>query len=80
MERADEPEEATDDHGSPVEVDATVLVRLERAVADVERALERLDDGTYGTCEACAAPLAPDVLAGDPAARYCEAHLPLGIA
>ena len=80
MERATEPEEAADDNGTPAEVDAAVLERLERAVADVERALERLDEGTYGTCEACAAPLAPEMLAVDPAARYCEGHLPLGVA
>jgi RNA polymerase-binding transcription factor DksA len=62
------------------DVDADSLDRLERAVGDVERALQRLDDGSYGTCEACGAALPPDALAEDPAARFCRAHLPLGIA
>ena len=40
----------------------------------VERALDRLDEGTYGTCEVCGAELADDVLAEDPTARRCPAH------
>ena len=50
---------------------------LEAEVADVERALERLADGTYGTCEVCGAGLSPALLAERPAARLCPAHLPV---
>jgi DnaK suppressor protein len=50
------------------------LRRLQGELADVDRALERLDDGTYGTCEACGAPLGDDVLAEAPAARTCAEH------
>lgn len=46
----------------------------ERDVDDVETALERLDDGTYGTCEVCGAPIAEDLLAASPATRTCAAH------
>lgn len=50
---------------------------LDAAEADVEaveRALDRLDDGTYGTCEVCAAPIDPARLADEPTARSCAEH------
>ncbi len=47
---------------------------VEAELADVARALERLDDGTYGTCEVCGAALADEQLAAAPAARRCAAH------
>jgi len=50
---------------------------LESEVADVERALARLDDGSYGTCEVCGERLSEAVLNERPAARYCAAHLPM---
>jgi RNA polymerase-binding transcription factor DksA len=42
----------------------------------VERALERLDDGTYGTCEACGVALPDERLDVAPAARFCTEHQP----
>jgi DnaK suppressor protein len=49
------------------------------AVLDgVDRALERLSDGTYGTCETCGAPILGADLEADPARRLCEQHLTLG--
>ena len=50
------------------------LDRIEAELADVARALERLDDGTYGTCEVCGAALADELLAELPAARTCPEH------
>ena len=38
---------------------------------DVEHALKRLDDGTYGTCEACGKPIDGGRLEAMPAARFC---------
>ena len=35
------------------EIDVAVLDEIERELADVELALERLGDGTYGRCESC---------------------------
>lgn len=46
----------------------------ERDVEGIERAIERLDQGTYGTCETCGAAIAEDVLADDPTARRCAEH------
>jgi RNA polymerase-binding transcription factor DksA len=47
---------------------------IERELDDVETALARLEDGTYGTCEVCSAALPDDVLADEPAARRCQEH------
>jgi DnaK suppressor protein len=35
---------------------------LESTLARIERALAKLDDGTYGTCDACGGPIEPDRL------------------
>lgn len=41
---------------------------------DVERALARLDEGTYGTCEVCGAPIGEPRLEALPATRFCIDH------
>ena len=50
--------------GTPVDLD-----RIALDLADVEIALERLDEGTYWTCEVTGEPLPDDLLAADPVAR-----------
>ena len=50
------------------------LEGAERDVEDVERALDRLDQGTYGTCEVCGEPIGDDVLAASPTTRTCGRH------
>ena len=67
------PDEAADVHdasgtsrASAPEVD---LDAIERDLAGVERALERLSDGTYWIDEVTGQPIPDDVLAGDPTAR-----------
>jgi DnaK suppressor protein len=44
---------------------------LEASHARVLRALEKLDDGTYGTCDACGAPIAPARLEFSPESVLC---------
>ena len=56
------------------EKDFSILEQVEAELADVDRALRRLDDGTYGTCEACGSAIGDDRLAAMPAARFCIAH------
>jgi RNA polymerase-binding transcription factor DksA len=56
------------------EKDFSILEQVEAELADVERALHRLDDGTYGTCEACGARIADDRLDAMPATRFCLTH------
>ena len=53
------------------ERDLSILERVEAELADVEHALRRLDEGTYGTCEACGKPIDDDRLEAMPAARFC---------
>lgn len=48
-----------------------ILERTDRQIADVDRALERLEAGTYGTCEACGEPIGTARLRARPAARLC---------
>ena len=45
---------------------------LER-ITQVERALERLDDGSYGWCERCGNPIPVERLAAFPSATLCVA-------
>jgi DnaK suppressor protein len=44
---------------------------LEVSQARVLRALEKLDDGTYGTCDACGRPIAPARLRFSPESVLC---------
>jgi len=53
------------------EKDLSILEQVEAELADVEHALRRLDDGTYGVCEACGKPIDEDRLEALPAARFC---------
>ncbi|MEZ5144989.1 MAG: TraR/DksA C4-type zinc finger protein [Acidimicrobiales bacterium] len=48
--------------------------RLRDQLADVEGALARLDDGTYGHCQACGEPIEPARLEAMPATRFCIQH------
>lgn len=52
-----------------------VVERVEAELAAVEAALARLDDGSYGTCEVCGSEVDDTVLAADPTARLCAAHV-----
>lgn len=47
------------------------LAAARRAAADIEAALRRLADGTYGVCERCERPVARERLEALPHARLC---------
>lgn len=47
--------------------------RAQEAMTEIEHALQRLETGTYGSCEACAAPIPFERLEAIPSARYCVA-------
>lgn len=53
------------------ERDMSILERVEGELADVDHALKRLDNGSYGTCEACGTPIGEARLEAMPAARFC---------
>ncbi|MCO5971298.1 TraR/DksA family transcriptional regulator [Actinoallomurus soli] len=49
----------------------SLLDQARRHLADLDRAVERLNEGTYGMCERCGRPIAPERLLARPAARTC---------
>ena len=53
------------------EKDLSILEHVDAQLADVDRALGRIDDGSYGTCEACGREIDEDRLRARPAARFC---------
>lgn len=55
------------------EKDLSILERVEAELADIEHAMSRLDDGIYGTCEACGGPIGEERLRAAPASRLCLA-------
>lgn len=54
------------------ERDLSLLEQVEAELADIEHALERLEEGTYGVCEACSKPIGDERLEAVPAARFCR--------
>ena len=44
---------------------------LRESLTDVEAAIAKLDNGTFGTCENCGQPIPPARLEAKPAARLC---------
>jgi RNA polymerase-binding protein DksA len=53
------------------ERDLSILERVEAELGDIDHALRRIDDGSYGTCEACGKPIGDERLEAMPAARFC---------
>jgi RNA polymerase-binding transcription factor DksA len=51
------------------EKDVAILEQLERDLAEIEAALQRLDEGTYGVDEVTGEPIAPERLEAYPVAR-----------
>ncbi|MEV7125007.1 TraR/DksA C4-type zinc finger protein [Streptomyces sp. NPDC093260] len=54
-----------------VEVRVKLAASARMVLADVEAALARLDDGSYGACHLCRRPIARERLEIVPQARYC---------
>ncbi|MDQ3127504.1 MAG: TraR/DksA family transcriptional regulator [Chloroflexota bacterium] len=51
--------------------DLALRDRNDRHLADVEAAIARLDDGSYGDCVRCGRPIAPERLDALPSAAHC---------
>lgn len=51
-----------------------LAAQLRDQLDDVEHALARLDEGTYGTCEVCGEPIGDARLEVMPATRFCIQH------
>jgi DnaK suppressor protein len=51
--------------------DLSIVEDLDAQLADIEHAKARLENGSYGTCEACGKPIGAARLAARPATRFC---------
>ena len=57
------------------EDNTAILKDLEIRYNEVLAALDRIEKGTYGTCEVSGEAIEEDRLNADPAAKTCKAHL-----
>lgn len=60
---------------SAYENNSAVLNNLEIRLNEVKAALEKINAGTFGTCEVCGAQIEEDRLEANPAAKTCKAHM-----
>jgi RNA polymerase-binding transcription factor DksA len=77
---ADQREPGSDPGALSEDLEIDLLDAVEEELADVERALDRLGEGTYGHCENCGLLLTDEELGANPTGRFCRAHLPLDLA
>lgn len=80
---ADDPEQyepsATHGHGETElavldgqrRIDAALESEARATIAELDAALARIDDGTYGTCVSCGHAIAPERLSAIPQAARC---------
>ena len=48
---------------------------VQALLGEIDRALNRLADGSFGYCEVCHEPIEPERLLNDPLVRFCLDHL-----
>jgi DnaK suppressor protein len=56
-------------------IKANTLGELEIQYKRIQKALKKIEDGSYGTCEISGQPIEEDRLQANPAARTCKAHI-----
>jgi len=74
-------EESSDQHIADVgsitltrELDISLRSNVEHLLAQVDRALEKLEEGTYGRCDRCGEPIEESRLRAVPEATLCLRH------
>ncbi|MGW6277061.1 TraR/DksA family transcriptional regulator [Kribbella sp. NPDC055071] len=50
---------------------SSLVQQIQKQLAEIDAAFDRLSAGTYGTCEHCAQPIPPARLQARPTARTC---------
>lgn len=58
------------------EKDIALNEHTERELKEIERALEAMDNGTYGICEVCGKPIPYERLQAIPTTTFCKEHSP----
>jgi RNA polymerase-binding transcription factor DksA len=53
------------------EKDFSLLEQLEAELDDLDRAMRKIEEGTYGICEACGKEIPPERLEAMPGTRLC---------
>jgi RNA polymerase-binding transcription factor DksA len=56
------------------EKDFSLLEQLEAEIGDLDAALRKVEDGTYGICEICSRAIDPERLEAMPGTRTCIEH------
>ena len=72
VDAADENEVA--DKLEELEENTGIVNSLDKQLVEVNAALERIEKGTYGVCEACGKPIEPERLQANPSARISIKH------
>jgi RNA polymerase-binding transcription factor DksA len=72
VDNADDNEVA--DKLEELEENAGVVSKLDRQLAEVKAALDRMEKGTYGICETCGKPIEIERLQANPSARISIKH------
>ncbi len=56
------------------EKDYSIRTQVEAELGEIDKALKRVEDGTYGTCEVCGKRIPEERLKAVPWTRYCVDH------
>jgi RNA polymerase-binding transcription factor DksA len=73
VDTADETEVA--DKFEELGINNAVTGELEKQLKDVDDALAKIDEGTYGICEVSGEKIEEDRLEANPSARTCKEHM-----
>lgn len=63
------------DRNESYEENSAITETLAARLTDVEDALQKIENGSYGFCETSGEPIEEDRLMANPAARTCKVHL-----
>jgi len=74
MDIVDNMEQAGQSWDDAEKLDLATIDRIERGLEDIGRALSLMDEGSYGLCEVCGAPIEPLILEEEPTSMNCSIH------
>jgi RNA polymerase-binding transcription factor DksA len=72
---SDADENNNADRFEDFEEKSSLVIPLEKRLIEVQTALDRISEGTYGTCVVCKKEIESERLAANPAAETCIAHM-----
>jgi DnaK suppressor protein len=68
IDHGDEGSDASEQMGNQMAVANDLKDRL----SEIDIALGKIQNGTYGVCEKCGKPIEPEILSIDPESRFCK--------